>query len=253
MSKRFILKVLRGTSAFQYFEKYPLEYDNKDSVVSILLKLQKNPINIKNEKTTPVTWESGCLEGSCGSCMMLINSKPQLACMTFIRDCLKETSNNEITLSPLKKFSLIRDLVVDRSLLFENLKKVSAWIEIENRHCIYGPKITPRLHSLLYPLLTCISCGACFEACPQISKNSKALGPTTISLIRFFNLHPYGKKDKRKRTLPLLEEGGISLCVNAQNCLRVCPMDISLVESISDMQRESTKQFLKEMNPFKKK
>ncbi len=87
-----------------------------------------------------------------------------------------------------------------------------------------------------------MTCGCCLEGCPQVNKHSKFIGPAAISQVRLFNSHPTGKMNKANRLRPLMEEGGIADCGNAQNCQAVCPKKIPLTESIALMGRETTRQ-----------
>lgn len=73
------------------------------------------------------------------------------------------------------------------------------------------------------------------------------MGPAPVSQARLFNAHPVGKLAKADRLRPLMDESGISGCGNAQNCVRVCPKNIPLTESISVIGREVSKQALKDM------
>lgn len=73
------------------------------------------------------------------------------------------------------------------------------------------------------------------------------MGPAPISQVRLFNLNPTGEMEKAKRLHTLMEEGGISECGNAQNCVQVCPKEIPLTESIAVMGREVSKQALKDI------
>src|ERR1700676_1301276 len=119
MAKTFILKIYRGNPGHQYWEEFELELVPMSNVTSSLMEIQKNPVNIKGEKVTPVVWEQGCLEEVCGSCSMLINGKPRQACTAVISVIIKQTTSNIITLAPFTKFPLVRDLIVDRSLMFD--------------------------------------------------------------------------------------------------------------------------------------
>ena len=97
----------------------------------------------------------------------------------------------------------------------------------------------------MYKLSTCISCGCCLEACPQVNDKSPFIGPAAISQARLFNIHPIGKQDTDKRFTTLMGEGGIGDCGNAQNCVKVCPKNIPLTESIAAIGRETTLYALK--------
>lgn len=248
MAKTFILKVYRGETGNQYWEEFEIEMAPFINVISALMEIQKNPINRKGEKVTPVAWEQGCLEEVCGSCSMLVNGKPRQSCTAIVEPILKKTGSNTITLAPFTKFPLIRDLVVDRTPMFNDLKKIKGWVDSDGTFIKgFGPRISPTKQESMYVLSTCMTCGCCSEACPQVNAKSKFIGPAPISQVRLFNLNPTGKMEAKTRNRELMKEGGISDCGNAQNCVQVCPKDIPLTESIAVMGREVTKQGFKDL------
>lgn len=210
------------------------------------MEIQKNPINKKGEKTTPVVWEQGCLEEVCGSCSMLINGKPRQSCTALIQNYLHES--HTITLAPFTKFPLIRDLIVDRTQMFDALKKIKGWISIDGTWDTgkFGPKISQPLQEALYTLSTCMTCGCCSESCPQVNARSKFMGPAAMSQIRLYNANPTGKLEKADRLHAAQSDEGIAGCGNAQNCVRVCPKNIPLTESIAVIGREATRQSLQD-------
>lgn len=248
MEGKFTLKIYRGKHGKQYFEEFELDRRPLYNVISALMDIQKNPYNRKGEKVEPVTWEMGCLEEVCGSCSMLINGRPRQACSAIIEDLLKESNSTTITLAPLSKFPVVRDLYVHRQNMFDNLKRVKAWVETEGSPTNgFGPKISPEKQEKMYTLSTCMTCGCCSEVCPQVNGNSDFMGPAPISQVRLFNAHPTGKKQKKGRLHALMQEGGISGCGNSQNCVQVCPKKIPLTESIAVAGRDTTKQALSDM------
>jgi succinate dehydrogenase / fumarate reductase, iron-sulfur subunit len=241
MNKNYILKIFRGHPGNQYWEEFELELEPMANVISSLMQIQKNPVNREGKKVEPIVWESGCLEEVCGSCSMLVNGFPRQACTALIEPLMNQTQSNVIKLAPLTKFPLVRDLIVDRTVMFENLKKIHGWIESDGAYDRGpGPNISPEVQEVMYSLSTCMTCGCCSEACPQINPHSKFLGPATVSQVRYFNIHPVGKMQKHVRMNPMLEEGGIGNCGNAQNCVRVCPKKIPLTDSIADISRAAT-------------
>lgn len=244
----FTLKVLRGNPQHQYWEEFVLEVTESLNVISALMKIQADPVNAQGKRVTPVAWEQGCLEEVCGSCSMLINGRPRQSCTALIHQLLAQTRTRVVTLAPFTKFPLIRDLVVDRQSMFEQLKKISAWIEVDdsmNRGP--GPKISPELQETMYVLSTCMTCGCCTESCPQVNAKSKFIGPAAISQVRLFNDHPVGKLMAGERLKVLTDEGGVSDCGNAQNCAAVCPKKIPLTESIAVMGRKAVNYTLNKM------
>src|SRR6478735_3747714 len=110
MAETFILKVFRGSPKKQFWEEFELELAPSANVISALMQIQRNPINIKGEKVEPVVWEQGCLEEVCGSCSMLINGFPRQACTALIENILQTTQDSIIRVAPLTKFPLVRDL-----------------------------------------------------------------------------------------------------------------------------------------------
>jgi len=154
-----------------------------------------------------------------------------MACSALL-DKLK----HPITLEPFSKFPVVRDLAVDRSVLFENLKKVKAWIPVDGTYDLgAGPRQSAEEQELAYPLSRCISCCCCMEACPQFNESTGFVGAATISQVRLFNTHPTGKGQKVDRLQALMGDGGIQECGYAQNCVEVCPKDIPLTKSIADV------------------
>jgi succinate dehydrogenase / fumarate reductase, iron-sulfur subunit len=248
MDDFFILKIFRGEKNAQYFEEFKLKKRPFLNVISALMEIQKNPINIQGKKVTPIAWEQGCLEEVCGSCSMLINGKPRQSCTALIDDMIKQSGTNTVTLAPMTKFPLVKDLVVDRENMFSNLKKIQAWIDTDDSQGrdYYRP-MAPDVAETRYVLSTCMTCGVCSEGCPQVSEKSSFVGPAAVSQVRLFNAHPIGTMNRKQRLSVMLEEEGIAACGNAQNCVQVCPKKIPLTESIAVIGRQATVQAWKNM------
>ena len=172
---------------------------------------------------------------------MVINGRVRQACSALV-DSLKQP----ITIEPMTKFSLVRDLVVDRASLFKNLKRIKAWVPLKDTEDHGpGPKIFPKDQQINYVLSRCFSCGACMEVCPQVNEKTHFVGAVVISQARLFNRHPLGKEIQPERVKALMAEGGIEDCGNAQNCLQICPKEIPLVDSIAEENREVTLSLVK--------
>lgn len=248
MDKTYTLKIFRGTPGNQYWEEFELERNPQANVISSLMEIQKKPITKQGKATTPVAWEQGCLEEVCGSCSMLVNGRPRQACTALIESYIKETGRTEITLAPFTKFPLIRDLCVDRTQMFNALKKIKGWISVDGTEDTgqFGPSISQEVQEAMYVLSTCMTCGCCSESCPQVSEKSEFMGPAAMSQIRYFDANPTGKLEKSERMRVALGDDGIAGCGNAQNCVKVCPKKIPLTESLALIGREASKQAIKD-------
>lgn len=219
------------------WEEFHVPYRPYLNIVICLREIQKNPVTADGKITTPVTWDCSCMEEVCGVCTMIINGKVRQACSALINEL-----GDRITLEPMTKFPLVRDLMVDRSSLFESLKRVQAWIPFDGKNASGpGPRISPEQQQKDYVLATCFSCGCCLEACPQVNGRSDFLGAMPINQAKLFNDHPLGNPDARKRRRALLGRDGIENCGNAQNCAKVCPKHIPLVDSITAMNGQITR------------
>ena len=162
---------------------------------------------------------------------MRINGRTRMACSALV-----DQLDQPIVLEPFGKFPVVRDLAVDRSVLFENLKVVKAWVPIDGTYDLgAGPKMLPEEQEAAYPLSRCISCCCCMEACPQFNESTGFVGAATISQVRLFNTHPTGKALRTERLHALMGDGGIHECGYAQNCVEVCPKDIPLTRSIAEV------------------
>jgi succinate dehydrogenase / fumarate reductase iron-sulfur subunit len=215
-------------------ETFEIPYRPGMNITSLLGEIALNPVDVTGKATTPVTYDSNCLEEICGSCAMLINGKARMACSALV-DKLEQP----IRLAPLSKFPIVRDLSVDRSVLFENLKKIKAWVPIDGTYDLgAGPRQFPQVQEQRYPLSNCISCCCCMEVCPQFNDVTNFVGAATIAQTKLFNLDPAGAVLAEERLRALSGDGGIQECSFAQNCVMTCPKELPLTEAISDMERD---------------
>lgn len=215
------------------------------NIISCLQSIAANPVTTDGRATSPVVYDSGCLEEVCGACTMVINGKVRQSCSTLIDKI--SPNGSTVTLEPMTKFPLVRDLWVDRSRLFNDLKRAKAWVPIDGTYDLGpGPAMSQKLQETRYPLSRCISCGCCLEACPQYTPVNNFVGAAVISQVRLFNDHPTGAALKDERLGVMMEEGGVHDCGKAGNCVQVCPKQIPLLESIASVQRQATVKAVKD-------
>jgi len=223
-------------------EVFRLPYRPNANVISCLQEIQRSPVTADGTPTTPVVWDCSCLEEVCGACTMIVNGGVRQACTALI-----DQLGGTVTLEPLSKFPLVRDLMVDRQRMFEALKRVRAWVPMDGSHDLGpGPRQSPRDQEWMYQLSTCMTCGCCLEACPQVNENSAFMGAAAVSQVRLFNGHPTGALHKAERLRALMSEDGVQGCGKAQNCVEVCPKGIPLTTSLAEMFRETTVQAIKD-------
>lgn len=238
--KKILFKIRRQASPNDkaQWEEFELDWHPGMNVISSMMEIARNPVTRDGEATTPITYDSNCLEEVCGSCAMLINGRARMACSALV-----DNLEQPIRIEPLSKFPVVRDLSVDRSVLFENLKRVKAWVPIDGTYDLgSGLRISMEAQEEAYPISRCISCCCCMEVCPQFNEDTGFVGAATIAQVRLFNTHPTGEALKRERLAALMGDGGIQECGYAQNCVEICPKDIPLTRSISQVSGEVMKQ-----------
>ena len=239
----FRVKRADGPGQNERWEEFEVPWEPQMNVISALMHIQREPHTKDGRETSPVVWDQACLEEVCGSCTMNINGRVRQACTALIDGI--SPNGEPVTLEPMKKFPLVRDLIVDRSRMFDHLKRVKAWIFLDGTHDLGpGPRVSPEVQEEAYPLSRCMTCGCCVEACPNVNDASPFMGPAVISQVRLFNLHPSGKMHAGVRLDAIMGEGGVADCGKAQNCVQVCPKEIPLTESIAVVGRDTLKRAL---------
>ncbi len=208
-----------------YWEEFRLKCGPGATVADLLKFIEADPKVASGRWTSPVAWESGCGDGHCGSCAMIINGKPLLAC----RAQLDDFPPAPIVLEPLSKFPVVRDLWVDRSALFESLKRAEVWLES-------SPKFSSDPNYSDYA--RCIHCGICLEACPNFNPVSRFIGPAAIALSAAYQEQTPDSPDARRLQLALMKPGGITGCGSAMNCVKLCPTGIPLTTAIAATNRK---------------
>lgn len=261
--RTFDVVVLRqeGPQQQSYWERHTVEYEANMNCISVLQKIAAKAETSDGQPVAPVAWECNCLEEVCGACTMVINGHVRQACTALVDRLLEDRP--EIELRPMTKFPIVRDLVVDRSRMFETMKKIRAWIPVDSYYDLGpGPRQSQENQQLAYALSRCMTCGCCLEACPQYLKievlrregetdeqfeqrekeafDREFMGPFSFALIDLFNTNPVGQMNSTERLEALTSEGGIQVCGNAQNCVRVCPKEIPITTSIARAGRAAT-------------
>ncbi|MGI5873209.1 MAG: succinate dehydrogenase iron-sulfur subunit [Bacillota bacterium] len=237
--KYFILKIKRQDDPHKapYWEEFHIDYKPNMNVISSLMEIQRHPVNAIGEKVNPVVFECNCYEEVCGACTMIINGRPQQACSALIdRIIQKNGIDKPIILEPLTKFPVVRDLMVNRKVLFDNLRRARAWIPVDGSFGLGpGPRYDEKKRAFAYRISRCMTCGCCAEACPNFNAKSDFMGPHVFAQVKMFNMHPIGSMQKDERLKAIMGHGGIQDCGNAQNCAKVCPKNIPLLRSIAEL------------------
>ena len=167
---RLILDILRreNASAASYRQRIPFETDDRTvTAAAALHELNRTlPPDENGTPIMPIRWECSCMQKKCGACAMRIGGVPRLACDTKLTEFEK---HGVLTLEPLRKFPVIADLIVDRSIMMENLRMLKAWLSEES-------VADETVGALTYDAARCLQCGCCLEVCPNFCADGSFFG-----------------------------------------------------------------------------
>ncbi len=192
--------------------------DENATVATALSEINKSEgiRDLNGKRVKPIRWECSCLQKKCGACAMVINSHPQLACNARLKDCEK---NGCIKIEPLRKFPVVQDLVVDRSVMFENLRLMNVWFNEQTKADEGSAEIS-------YEASRCLQCGCCLEVCPNFYAGSEFFGTSAmVPITRIISELPEAQK---KEILKAYREHGYSGCGKSLACRNVCPAGIDI-------------------------
>ena len=178
-----------------------------------------------------------CRAGICGSCGMLINGRPGLACRT-----LTHAMGTRIRLAPLPVFELIGDLSVDTGKWMRAMsERLSTWIHREDAELDYGAMedpMEPELAERIYELDRCIECGCCIAGCGTIQMREDFVGAAGLNKIARFRLDPRDERDDTDFYEIIGDDDGVFACMSLVACDDVCPKQLPLATQIAFLRRK---------------
>lgn len=192
--------------------------DPAESVASALLRINAagDYEDAEGRPVGEIAWESSCLQRKCGACAMVVDGRPALACGSLLRD---HRGAGPLTLAPLSKFPVVRDLRVDRSVLMENLRTFGMWEDGR-------AELDERRGELAFEASRCLQCGCCLEACPNFAPGGPFFGAAGfVPATRLFASLPKGERARIRRAYLAHEYAG---CGTSLACQDVCPAEIDI-------------------------
>lgn len=147
---------------------------------------------------------------------MVIDGRPGLACGTLLRE---HRGTQPMTIAPLTKFPVLKDLMTDRSILMENLKVFRMWGDEKST-------LTEKKSLTAYEASRCLQCGCCLEVCPNFTPGESFFGAAAfVPAARLLSSMP---KDERKRVRRAYEEHAYTGCGKSLACMDICPANIDI-------------------------
>ncbi|UCD96969.1 MAG: succinate dehydrogenase iron-sulfur subunit, partial [Candidatus Bathyarchaeota archaeon] len=181
---------------------------------------------IKDNLDETFAFRHSCRMGVCGSCGVMVNGKPELACYTQVLHL--ETDTLEI--APLQSLPVIKDLIVDIEPFFEKYKCIENVLIRKEAHLEKPQELsqTPTDLKKFWDMTMCIKCSICYSSCPAIL-DERFLGPATLTTNYRFITDSRDEGSER-RLKPMTDN--LWLCTSCNSCTLFCPKEVNCSDSI---------------------
>jgi succinate dehydrogenase / fumarate reductase iron-sulfur subunit len=232
-----IRRYVPGTDAAPQWKEYRVAFAAGMTVLDGLW-------SIKETQDATLTWRFSCRMGICGSCGMMINGSPRLACNTQI----SELGTDRVAVAPLPNFRIVRDLVPDLSPMFSAHADLSPFLIRSDSEEQEQP--TAEYHQSIHELEDylqfsyCIKCGCCMAACPTYATDPAYPGPMPLGQAQRYNADRRDEGFAVRRKI-LGGAAGPWRCHFAGECSRACPKGVDPAKAIQLMKRELVLDYLR--------
>jgi succinate dehydrogenase / fumarate reductase iron-sulfur subunit len=247
------LKVFRFRPGMEKprYDTFAIESEPGKTVLTALFEAQ-------SRYDDSLAFRYSCRGAVCGTCAMLINRVPRLACRTqigvlasgdldlplshYILPLLSESwdKREEILVEPLPNLPVIKDLIVDMGIFFTYYRAVKPVFMPGDPDPEKERLMTPEAVRELEQYTTCILCAACFAACPVNGKNPQYLGPAALAKLYRFHIDPREQQGTARLTSADQPDGWWA-CEFHTNCRRVCPKGVPPDKAIGHARQELKK------------
>lgn len=198
---------------------------------------------IKENVDPSLVWRFSCRMGVCGSCGMLLNGQPTLACNTQIL----HIATTDLTVGPLPNFEIIRDLVPDLMTMFDKHKSLQPHIVRADEEAMNTAEgefyQSPDELEAYLQFTYCIKCGCCMGACPTLATDVRYLGPMPLAAAQRYNRDSRDEGRNERNELTGAPYGAFR-CHYAGECSRACPKGVDPARAIQHLKRQLVLDYL---------
>ena len=199
---------------------------------------------IRETQDPSLSFDFVCRAGICGSCGMLINGQPGLACRALTKNLPAE-----ISLAPLPVFELIADLSVDTGSWMRDMsERLETWVQgsdVDRDLDDFEQPMEPQLARDIYELERCIECGCCVAACGTAHMRAGFVGAVGLNKLGRFRLDPRDERDDSAMYELIGNDSGVFGCMTLLGCDDMCPKELPLATQIAFLRRKMARQGLK--------
>jgi len=230
------IQVLRFNPQIEGDEPRLVTYDVEEAPgMTIFIALN----DIREHQDPSLQFDFVCRAGICGSCAMIINGTPDLACRTLT----SKFENGYIKLLPLPGFKLIGDLSVDTGQFMRHMsERIESWIHDVNADYVDFNKLEERMDpdkaDEIYELERCVECGCCVSACATKRMRDDFLGAVGFMKLARYALDPRDKRSDEEFYEVIGDDNGVFGCMSLLGCEDYCPKDLPHQTQIAYLRRK---------------
>jgi succinate dehydrogenase / fumarate reductase iron-sulfur subunit len=224
----------RDSGSITHYDLYKVDVQKGMTVLDALFQIQ-------DRMDASLSFRYSCRGAVCGSCSMLINKEPRLACRTQVAamkeadmklkpfPALTETPtgwnpDEEILIEPLPNMPILKDLVVDMTKFFDVLESMKLWADTEDGEKPHAQ--SPLERKKIERLVNCILCALCYGSCPLNAEKEEYVGPAALA--KAWRYHEDSRSPKPERYAKVAnQQEGAPLCDLFMNCVKSCPKGVA--------------------------
>lgn len=224
----------RDGGSITHYDLYKVDTKKSMTVLDALFQIQ-------DRMDPSLSFRYSCRGAVCGSCSMLINKEPRLACRTQVADvkgndmklkpfsALSETPNGwnsevEILIEPLPNMPILKDLVVDMTKFYDALESMKLWSDNEEGDTTRAQ--SPEERKKIERYVNCILCALCYGSCPINAEKEEYVGPAALA--KSWRFHEDSRSQDSERYLEAAKQPeGAPLCDLIMNCVKACPKGVA--------------------------
>jgi len=210
--------------------EYSVRFEEGISVLALLHQ-------IHDEQDGTLAYRYSCRGAICGTCAIMINGTPRLACKTQVSDL--QDNSDTIILEPLSHFGVVKDLVVDKRPFWQAVNTTMPWLsrykDLPDERFSFEAHLNKMELDQLNRSSDCIKCSACYAGCPKIDTMPEFIGPAISIQIYKQMFDPRDTIfEERKRISGV--KAGVFDCDRHAVCVKVCPKDCRPLRAITFIQ-----------------
>ena len=233
-ARRLAIRVLRYNPRQPDVEPHWQTYELDDAAgMTLFIALTE----IREKLDPSLQFDFVCRAGICGSCAMLVDGRPALACRT-----LTARLPSEFTLAPLPVFELIGDLSVNTGKWMRGMsERLQTWVHMQHDSPDLRrleARMEPALAEQINELDRCIECGCCVAACGTARMRDDFVGAVGLNKIARFRLDPRDSRGDDAFYELIGDDDGVFGCMSLLACHDVCPKQLPLSTQIAFLRRK---------------